>query len=69
MSEVRNKANLAKQAAFGLGRLSTEEKNQALLIMADALIQRTLILWKQTRRIYVAGRSLAPPPPSWTDWH
>ncbi|MEC0306690.1 glutamate-5-semialdehyde dehydrogenase [Paenibacillus lautus] len=41
MSEVRNKAQLAKQAAFRLGRLSTEEKNQALLIMADALIQRT----------------------------
>ncbi|MGG3282351.1 glutamate-5-semialdehyde dehydrogenase [Paenibacillus solani] len=40
MSEVRSKAQLAKQAAFSLGKLSTDEKNQALIIMADALIQR-----------------------------
>ncbi|OMF69686.1 glutamate-5-semialdehyde dehydrogenase [Paenibacillus glucanolyticus] len=41
MSEVRNKAQLAKNAALRIGRLNTEEKNQALLIMADALIRRT----------------------------
>lgn len=40
MSEVRSKAQLAKQAAFNLGKLSTDEKNQALIIMADTLIQR-----------------------------
>ncbi|EFU41455.1 gamma-glutamyl phosphate reductase [Paenibacillus vortex V453] len=41
MSEVQNKAQLAKNAALRIGRLNTEEKNQALLIMADALIRRT----------------------------
>lgn len=41
MSEVRNKAQLAKNAALRIGRLNTEEKNQALLIMADALIRQT----------------------------
>lgn len=38
MSEVRNKAALAKQASRQLGNLSTEQKNEALLIMAGALI-------------------------------
>lgn len=42
MSEVRNKAQLAKNAALRIGRLNTEEKNQALLIMADALIRQTV---------------------------
>ncbi|MBD8497565.1 glutamate-5-semialdehyde dehydrogenase [Paenibacillus arenosi] len=38
MSEVRNKALLAKQAAVITNRLTTEEKNNALLRMADQLI-------------------------------
>ncbi|WP_028593583.1 glutamate-5-semialdehyde dehydrogenase [Paenibacillus assamensis] len=38
MSEVRNKALLAKQAAVSTNRLTTEEKNNALLLMADQLI-------------------------------
>ncbi|MCR8842907.1 glutamate-5-semialdehyde dehydrogenase [Paenibacillus sp. SC116] len=38
MSEVRNKALLAKQAAVVTNRLSTEDKNNALLHMADQLI-------------------------------
>ena len=37
MSEVRNKAGLAKQAAQIMNRLTTEEKNAALLQMADKL--------------------------------
>ncbi|MFI2855676.1 glutamate-5-semialdehyde dehydrogenase [Paenibacillus sp. JSM ZJ436] len=41
MSEVRTKAGLAQQAAPVLNKLTTEQKNQALLSMADALIQRS----------------------------
>ncbi|OXM86011.1 glutamate-5-semialdehyde dehydrogenase [Paenibacillus rigui] len=37
-SEVVQKATLAKQAAPRLGMLSTEQKNKALLLMADALV-------------------------------
>ncbi|MFC5699949.1 glutamate-5-semialdehyde dehydrogenase [Cohnella faecalis] len=38
MSEVVTKATLAKEAAAVLNRLTTEQKNEALLHMADALI-------------------------------
>lgn len=38
MSEVREKALAAKQVTSQLAALSTEQKNQALLAMADALI-------------------------------
>ncbi|WP_163858159.1 glutamate-5-semialdehyde dehydrogenase [Paenibacillus elgii] len=38
LSEVVQKAKLAKQAAPKLGLLSTEQKNNALLRMADALV-------------------------------
>lgn len=58
MSEVRNKAQLAKQAAFRLGRLSTEEKNQALLIMADALIQRTANIMEANAEDLRRGKEL-----------
>ncbi|MFD1774213.1 glutamate-5-semialdehyde dehydrogenase [Paenibacillus rhizophilus] len=37
MSEVASKAALAKSAAGALGRLTTGQKNEALLVMADAL--------------------------------
>ncbi|MDT3426766.1 glutamate-5-semialdehyde dehydrogenase [Paenibacillus forsythiae] len=37
MSEVAGKAALAKNAAGPLGRLTTGQKNEALLVMADAL--------------------------------
>ncbi|MFD3273491.1 glutamate-5-semialdehyde dehydrogenase [Paenibacillus dendritiformis] len=40
MSEVRNKAGLAKQAAQIMNRLTTEEKNAALLQMADKLLEQ-----------------------------
>lgn len=39
MSEVRTKAALAKEAAPILANLSTEQKNAALRLMADALIE------------------------------
>ncbi|SFI30276.1 glutamate-5-semialdehyde dehydrogenase [Paenibacillus sp. UNC496MF] len=38
MSEVREKAALAKQAAQIMNRLTTAQKNEALLAMADALL-------------------------------
>ncbi|KKO52275.1 glutamate-5-semialdehyde dehydrogenase [Paenibacillus sp. DMB20] len=41
MSEVRNKAGLAKNVTTVLNKLNTTQKNEALLAMADALIQRS----------------------------
>lgn len=41
MSEVRMKAELAGQAAAVMARLTTEQKNQALLVAADALLTRS----------------------------
>lgn len=38
MSEVNDKARLAKEASLVLGRLSSDKKNAALSVMADALI-------------------------------
>ncbi|WP_409346661.1 glutamate-5-semialdehyde dehydrogenase [Paenibacillus sp. MBLB4367] len=40
LSEVKQKAKLAKEAAPLLARLTTEQKNEALRLMADALIER-----------------------------
>lgn len=40
MSEVREKASLAKATAGRLSVLSAEEKNAALLVVADALLRR-----------------------------
>ncbi|QMV44429.1 glutamate-5-semialdehyde dehydrogenase [Cohnella cholangitidis] len=40
MSEVRTKSSAAKQAATVLNRLTTAEKNEALLFMAEALIDK-----------------------------
>lgn len=40
MSEVVEKANLAKEASFALGVLSTAQKNDALVKMADGLLAR-----------------------------
>lgn len=39
MSEVRSKATLAKEAAAIMNRLTTDQKNAALLRMADLLVQ------------------------------
>lgn len=41
MSEVRVKASLAKVAARTMATLTTVQKNEALLLMADALVQDT----------------------------
>lgn len=41
MSEVLDKSTLAKQASTRLGALSTQDKNEALLMMAKALISHT----------------------------
>lgn len=41
MSEVVDKSTLAKQASTRLGALSTQDKNEALLLMAKALISHT----------------------------
>lgn len=41
MSEVREKASKAKSAVSTLNRLTTEQKNAALRIMADALIAQS----------------------------
>ncbi|MBD0380530.1 glutamate-5-semialdehyde dehydrogenase [Paenibacillus sedimenti] len=38
MSEVVQKSKLAKQAAQSMGTLTTEQKNAALLLLADALV-------------------------------
>lgn len=40
ISEVRQKATLAQEAASGMNRMTTEQKNEALKAMADALIAR-----------------------------
>ncbi|MFD2612083.1 glutamate-5-semialdehyde dehydrogenase [Paenibacillus gansuensis] len=41
MSEVRTKAGLAKQAAAVLNNVTTAQKNEALLAMADRLVMET----------------------------
>ncbi|MBD2869711.1 glutamate-5-semialdehyde dehydrogenase [Paenibacillus arenilitoris] len=53
ISEVRHKAALAQEAAATMNRLSTEQKNTALLHMADAL------LTEQTAIIEANGLDLA----------
>jgi glutamate-5-semialdehyde dehydrogenase len=40
MSEVKDKAALARTTAGALNKLSTQQKNEALLAMAEALVQR-----------------------------
>ncbi|MFD0958869.1 glutamate-5-semialdehyde dehydrogenase [Paenibacillus chungangensis] len=39
ISEVREKAMLAQEAAAAMNRMTTEQKNKALLMMADALLE------------------------------
>ncbi|MFB5759186.1 glutamate-5-semialdehyde dehydrogenase [Paenibacillus medicaginis] len=39
MSEVKEKASLARATAGALNKLSTQQKNEALLVMAEALVQ------------------------------
>ncbi|RUS46300.1 glutamate-5-semialdehyde dehydrogenase [Cohnella sp. AR92] len=44
MSEVRTKAALAKEAAAAMNKATTEQKNEALLRMADALIEGQAVI-------------------------
>ncbi|MFB5265390.1 glutamate-5-semialdehyde dehydrogenase [Paenibacillus enshidis] len=39
MSEVKDKTSLARATAGALNKLSTQQKNEALLVMAEALVQ------------------------------
>ncbi|MFD1955679.1 glutamate-5-semialdehyde dehydrogenase [Paenibacillus thailandensis] len=57
MSEVRDKALLAKQAAQAMNRLSTEQKNKALLAMAEALIAGAPHIIEANRRDLDRGRA------------
>lgn len=57
MSEVKDKALLAKQAAAGMNRLSTQQKNEALLAMADALVTRTPVIVEANRLDLYKGRT------------
>lgn len=56
-SEVRAKAVLAGQAASGMASRTTEEKNAALLAMADALIAESASLIEANREDLERGRA------------
>jgi glutamate-5-semialdehyde dehydrogenase len=56
MSEVIEKATLAKQATRILGNLTTEQKNEALLLMADALITEQASIIQANQRDLQRGR-------------
>ncbi|CAM3896115.1 glutamate-5-semialdehyde dehydrogenase [Cohnella lubricantis] len=56
MSEVRTKAALAREAAATLNRLMTEQKNEALLAMADALLARQDEILAGNERDLARGR-------------
>ncbi|GMK42468.1 gamma-glutamyl phosphate reductase [Paenibacillus sp. CCS19] len=56
ISEVRSKAQLAKGAASGMNRLTTAEKNEALLAMADALLNEQASIMEANARDLQRGR-------------
>jgi glutamate-5-semialdehyde dehydrogenase len=56
MSEVIQKSKLAKQASHQLGSLTTAQKNEALLRMADALIAETRSIIEANERDLQRGR-------------
>lgn len=56
MSEVREKALAAKQAAVTMNRLSTEAKNKALLHMADTLIEQQTKIMEANQKDLDYGR-------------
>lgn len=60
-SEVRAKARLAREAAAVLARLSTEQKNEALLRMADALVRRQDEILAANERDLERGRRQGMP--------
>jgi glutamate-5-semialdehyde dehydrogenase len=57
MSTVREMALLAKHASGALGQLTTDQKNKALLMMADALIQEQESIIAANKLDLEAGRS------------
>lgn len=56
MSEVREKAAKAKQAARIMNRLTTEQKNEALALMADALIAESAAILEANAKDLERGR-------------
>lgn len=56
LSEVREKAAAAKQASRQLGTLSTGQKNEALLLMADALINEQASILQANEADLTAGK-------------
>lgn len=56
MSEVREKAQLAKQTTYKLAALTTEQKNDALLRMADALVAEQESIIVSNRKDIHQGR-------------
>ncbi|MGZ9584093.1 glutamate-5-semialdehyde dehydrogenase [Paenibacillus marinisediminis] len=56
MSEVREKAQLAKNAAITMNRMSTEAKNEALMMMADALEKEDAFIIEANRQDILHGR-------------
>lgn len=59
MSEVRSKATIAKQAATVMNRLTTDQKNEALLRMADLLEQHADSIIEANAKDLERGRQLA----------
>ena len=58
MSEVIKKSKLAKQAAQLMGNLTTEQKNEALLLMADALITEQQAIIEANAKDLQRGKEL-----------
>ncbi|TKH41753.1 glutamate-5-semialdehyde dehydrogenase [Paenibacillus terrae] len=57
-SEVRTKATLAKKSAGAMNRLTTAQKNEALLAMAEALVSHTGELIAANKNDLERGREL-----------
>ncbi|MBG9732704.1 glutamate-5-semialdehyde dehydrogenase [Paenibacillus alvei] len=58
MSEVRSKATIAKEAAAVMNRLTTDQKNEALLRMADLLEQHADSIIEANAKDLARGRQL-----------
>lgn len=56
MSEVRQKAALAKEAAAVLNSLSTEQKNKALILMSEALVNEQQSIIEANQKDITRGR-------------
>ncbi|WP_438445658.1 glutamate-5-semialdehyde dehydrogenase [Gorillibacterium sp. sgz5001074] len=56
MSEVINKAILAKEASIKMAKLTTRQKNDALKAMADALVKEQAAIIKANEEDLVRGR-------------